>query len=98
MQNVSEKEMPSVSEFGAAKLKEGFRYLGKKFNSAEQQIVLKKDLMAVDLEIKKLATSLGMQMIEEIGKGNLKPTIPSDVINLASDLLAKKERLKAGES
>lgn len=88
-----EREMPTIAEFGAAKLHEGFNKLGAKFNKQKSKAEKKVEILSIEAELRKKATAIGRGIIKQIAV-NKPPGIDESSVIEVRELLAKKEFLE----
>ncbi len=93
-----EPEMPTIAEFGAAKIREGFGILGSKFNSSKNRMKIKAEILATEAEMRKLASRIGRSVIKQIDKGDYAPVVSDGLIEETRDLLERLEFLKEQNS
>ena len=86
----NDKELPTIAEFGAAKIREGFDILGNKFNEKKTKAKQKMDVLAIEAELRKVAAKIGKDVIKQIAIG-IQPGVNEEFIEEAKELLARKE-------
>lgn len=90
--NQAPQQMPTFAEFSKYKLKEGFDFLGKKFEQGVQRASLEKKLLEAKTKQAILAKNIGQKVIEEIALGE-PILIPDDMLIEAQQILATKNVL-----
>ena len=97
MKNITNEEqkrdLPSISEYSAIKLREGFDILGNKFNEKKEKAKLRMDILAIEAELRKTASKIGKDIIKQIAVG-IQPGVSEEFINESKELLAKREYLQ----
>ena len=88
-----EKEMPTIMEFGSAKLREGFDALGSRFNNGKTKAKLKLEILEADAELRKLATKIGRDVLKQIAEDGT-PGVSEVFVEEAKELFAKKAALR----
>ena len=91
-QKPREKEMPTIMEFGSAKLREGFDALGNRFNDGKTKAKLKLETLEVDAELRNLATKIGRDVLKQIAEDG-SPGVSEHFVEDAKELFAKKAAL-----
>ncbi len=87
------REMPTIAEFSAAKIRESFDILGNKFNEQKSKAKQKMDVLAIEAELRKEASKIGKDIIKQIAIG-IQPGVNENFIEEVKELLAKKEYLE----
>ncbi len=92
-ETVHEREMPTIAEFGVAKLHEGFNKLGKHFNKQRTKAERQMAILSIEAELRKKATAIGRGIIKQIA-ANHPPGIDEHIVLEVRELLAKKDFLE----
>lgn len=89
--NISCENMPTIKNFTAAKLNEGFNIIGTKFGQGKRILELKKSLLATESKLNNtLAKKIGQDIIMQVSN-NERINISDENI---SEIIELKEKIR----